>query len=185
MAQLTIQHLDNKTKQKAQYMYFANRDVTEIATALKIDPDTVRFYIFGVDGEGTDKNCWFQIKKGLKPTAIAIYLADKGHVLEQTAGLATEIVNFSLAQLRDAVVNGEHEPLNLDDLVKLSKIATDMDKMMRLESGQATDIIKEMGLSRAEAKEILANDPFAQDVVVEAEFSDLPWLKDEEVVGGE
>lgn len=176
MTDIAIQKIDRKTLNKAQLMYFGNREVTEIATALSIEPDTLRFYIFGVDGEGEDKNCWYQIKKNLKPTAIALYLKDKVHILEQTAGLALEIVNFSLANLRDLVINGEHEPLSLDDMSKLSKIAVDMDKMYRLESGLATDTIEHMGLSRAQAKEILANDPFAQDIEVEA--VELPWLNE-------
>lgn len=179
MTDISIQRLDRKTINKAQLMYFGNREITEISTALSIEPDTLRFYIFGVDGEGEDKNCWYQIKKNLKPTAIALYLKDKVHILEQTAGLALEIVNFSLANLRDAVVNGEHDPLSLDDMTKLSKIVVDMDKMYRLESGLATDTIEHMGLSRAQAKEILANDPFANDVEVES--VDLPWLNEEAV----
>lgn len=176
MNDIILQKLDRKTLNKAQLMYFGNREITEIATALSVDPDTLRFYIFGVDGEGNDKNSWYQIKKNLKPTAIALYLKDKAHILEQTAGLALEILNFSLANLRDAVVNGEHEPLNLDDMNKLSKIAVDMDKVYRLESGLATEQIEHMGLSRAQAKEILANDPFAS--AIEVESVELPWLSD-------
>lgn len=178
MSDLIIQKLDRKVVNKAQLMYFGNRELTEIATALSIDPDTLRFYIFGVDGEGTEKNSWYAIKKNLKPTAIALYLKDKAHILEQTAGLALEILNYNLANLRDAVVNGEHEPLTLDDMTKLAKIAVDMDKVYRLESGLATEHIDMMGLSRAEAKEILANDPFANDV--ETTVVELPWLKYEE-----
>lgn len=176
--EITIQKLDKKTVTKAQLMYFGNRELTEIATALSIDPDTLRFYIFGVDGEGEEKDCWYQIKKNLKPTAIALYLKDKAHILEQTAGLALEILNFSLANIRDAIINGEHEPLSLDDMTKLSKIAVDMDKVYRLESGLATEHIDMMGLSRAEAREILANDPFAN--AIEVESVELPWLKDEQ-----
>jgi hypothetical protein len=177
MSDVILQKLDRKTINKAQLMYFGNREITEIATALSVDPDTLRFYIFGVDGEGSDKNSWYQIKKNLKPTAIALYLKDKAHILEQTAGLALEILNFSLANLRDAVVNGEHEPLNLDDMSKLSKIAVDMDKVYRLESGLATEQIEHLGLSRAEAREVLSNDPFAKDTF-EVDSVELPWLKE-------
>ncbi len=159
-------------------MYFGNRELTEIATALSVEPDTLRFYVFGVDGEGEEKDSWYQIKKNLKPTAIALYLKDKVHILEQTAGLALEILNFSLSNLRDRVANGEEDPLTIDDMTKLSKIVTDMDKVYRLESGLATDTIEHMGLSRAQAREILANDPFAQDIEIEA--VELPWLTGEE-----
>jgi len=178
--QIAIQKLDRKTLNKAQLMYFGNREVTEIATALSVEPDTLRFYIFGVDGEGADKNCWYQIKKNLKPTAIALYLKDKVHILEQTAGLALEILNKSLSDLRDRVNNDEDsEVLTIDDMTKLSKIVTDMDKMYRLESGLATETIEHMGLSIAGAKEILANDPFAN--AVEVESIELPWLNEDTV----
>lgn len=177
MNQVVIQKIDRKTINKAQLMYFGNRELTEIAAALSIEPDTLRFYIFGVDGEGEEKDCWYQIKKNLKPTAIALYLRDKVHILEQTAGLALDILNFSLSNLRDRVQSGEEEPLSIDDMTKLSKIVTDMDKVYRLESGMATETIEHMGLSRAQAREILANDPFTNDVEVES--IELPWLNDE------
>ena len=175
---MLIQKLDRKTVNKAQLMYFGNRELTEIATALSIEPETLRFYIFGTDDDGTEKSCWYQIKKNLKPTAIALYLKDKAHILEQTAGLALEILNHSLSNLRESVLSGEHDPLNLDDMTKLAKIAVDMDKVYRLESGLATEHIDMMGLSRAEAKEILANDPFAQDI--EMAPIELPWLTPDE-----
>jgi hypothetical protein len=50
-----------------------------------------------------------------------------------------------------------------------------MDKMVRLESGQATELIEHMGLSLGEAREIIASDPFAE--AVEAEYKIMPpWL---------
>lgn len=180
MNDIVIQKLDRKIRDKAQLLYFSGKDVTEVASILSIEPDTLRFYVFGVDGEGQEKNCWYQIKKNLKPTAITVFLKDKAHVFEDSAGVALQILNHSLTNLRDAIINGDHEPLSIDDMTKMSKIVGDMDKLYRLEAGLATEKIEHMGLSRTQAKEILANDPFASDVI-EADFSSLPWLKDEEV----
>lgn len=178
MNEIVLQKVDRKTINKAQLMYFGDRPVEEIAMVLSIEPATLRYYIFGEDGDGTDKNSWYQIKKRLNPTAIALYLKDKVHVLEQTAGIGLEILNVSLGRLRDTVNDPDSEIiLSIDDMGKLAKIVVDMDKMVRLESGQATELIEHMGLSRAEAKEILANDPFANDIEVES--VELPWLAEE------
>ncbi len=179
MNQIVLQKLDRKTFAKAQLMYFGDRSVEEIAMVLAIEPETLRYYIFGEDGDGTDSNSWYKIKKRLNPTAMAIYLKDKVHVLEQTAGIGLEILNVSLGRLRDTVNDPDSEViLSIDDMGKLAKIVVDMDKMVRLESGQATELIEHMGLSRAEAKEILANDPFAQEAV-EVDSIELPWLAEE------
>lgn len=178
MTGITIQKLDKKTVTKAQLMYFGDYDITEIAASLSIEPDTVRFYVYGTDGEGKEENCWYQIKKKLKPTAIAIFLKDKAHVFEQTSGLALDLLNRSLVKMREEQNSEDAPKLSLDDMTKLAKIAVDMDKLYRLESGLATEQIDHMGLSIAQAKEVLANDPFANDV--EVEFEELPWLKNEE-----
>ena len=172
---VTIQKLDKDTFTKAQLMYFGGREVTEIATVLSIEPETLRFYIFGEDGDGKESYTWHAIKRKLNPTAMALYLKDKVGVLEQTAGIGVEILSFSLGQLRDSVRSGE-VVLTVDEIAKIGKVVVDLDKMVRLESGTATELIEHMGLSRAEAREILESDPFAQDVEVEA--IELPWLKE-------
>lgn len=172
-----IGKLSKRDYQRAQLLYFGHKEVSEICTVLSIDAETVRFYIFGEDGNGTDPTSWMAIRKKLNPTAMALYLKDKVGVLEQTAGIGLEILNKSLGDLRDAVNNDEAK-LTVDDMAKLAKIVVDMDKMVRLESGMATDIIDHMGLSIAEAREIMANDPFAQ--AVQVEYTELPWLSDEQ-----
>jgi hypothetical protein len=178
MTDLTIQKLTKKQKEQLRWLYLGNYEPLDIATKLHIELDTVRFFIFGQDGDGKDPTCLFQIKKGMSSTAISAYIADKCAVLDQTAGIALNILNSALVNLQKEVVDGKE--LNLDDLKKLSGIVVEMDKLVRLESGQATETIQHMGLTTAEAREILAQDPFA---AIEAEFKEveaaLPWLKDE------
>lgn len=176
MSEIILQKLSKKELDKAQLMYFGGQDLTTISSVLKIEQETLRFYIFGLSGNGTEKNSWYAIKKNLKPTVISLYLQDKIGVLEQTAGIALEIVNSSLVALRDRVNSGESDPLTVDEIAKMAKIVVDLDKMYRLESGIATELIEHHGLSIAEAKEVLANDPFAKDV--DAEYVELPWLKE-------
>ncbi len=176
MTELMLQKVSKKDLDKAQLMYFGGQELTTISSVLKIEPETLRFYIFGLDGNGDQKDSWFAIRKRMKPTAISLYLQDKVGILEQTAGVALEIVSTSLKRLRDEVESGVAEPLTIDEIAKMAKIVVDLDKMYRLESGIATELIEHHGLSIAEAKEVLANDPFAKDI--DAEFVELPWLKD-------
>lgn len=176
MSEIILQKLSKKELDKAQLMYFGGQELSTISSVLHIEPDTLRFYIFGLSGNGTEKNSWYSIKKTMKPTAISLYLQDKIGVLEQTAGVAIEIVNCSLVRLRDAIVSGEADPLTVDEIGKIAKVAVDLDKMYRLESGIATELVEHHGLSIAEAKEVLANDPFANAIPVESVV--LPWLEE-------
>jgi hypothetical protein len=179
MSDVVIQKLTQKQKDSIRWMYFGNYEITEISAKTSIDIDTIRFFVFGIDGTGADKTCLYQIKKNMSSTAISSFLADKASVLEQTCGVALAILNRSLMDLQKEVNTGKE--LSLDDMKKLSSIVTEMDKLVRLESGLATETIQHMGLSRAEAREILANDPFAQEAI-EVEFKDttLPWLEEKE-----
>lgn len=157
-------------------MYFSDVDINDIAMTLNVDPSTIRFYVFGLDEQGTLPTCWFQLKKRLKPTAMAMYLKDKVGVMEQVGGISVEIVTMALGRIRDELRSNDEYRLSVDEIGKISKIAVDMDKMVRLESGQATELIEHMGLSLGEAREIIASDPFAE--AIEAEFKDLPpWLE--------
>lgn len=174
-----IQKLNKKKYDRAQMMYFSDMDVNEIAQALDVEPETIRFYVFGADEQGMIPTCWSQLKKKLKPTAMALYLKDKAAVMEQTGGVALEIVTMALGKVRDEMRTNPEYSLSIDEIGKISKIAVDMDKMVRLESGQATELIEHMGLSLGQAKEILASDPFAE--AIEAEFKEMPpWISDGE-----
>lgn len=174
---IELQKVSKKVLEQARNLYFSNKEINEICYALSIEPETLRFYIFGIDGDGKSPSCWSNIRKKLNPTVYSQYLKSKIDVLESVSGLSLELVTTSLTQLRDAVRSGE-KVLNVDEISKLAKVAVDMDKIVRLESGQATELINHMGLSRAEAREILENDPFAKDV--EVEFTELPWLNEGE-----
>lgn len=153
---------------------------------LNIEVDTVRFYVFGENGSGSNENCWYQIKKRLGPSTIAAYLHDKIGVLDKICGTATNIVTLNLSRLHQEMLDDPTKVLSLDDTKKLSGIYLDMDKVIRLESGQATQIIENIGLSRAEAIRVLSEDPFAQDVEVDQSditYLDHPENKKEEIIG--
>lgn len=182
MTEIVLQKLNKRDLDKARSMYFANCEINEICTTLSVDPETIRFYVFGEDGNGKNPTCWLNLRKKLNPTAMSMYLRDKVDILDMTAGVGVEILSTSLSRLRDLVRSGEKE-LNVDEISKLTKVVVDLDKIVRLEKGTATEINEFIGLTRAEAKNILENDPFAQAIPVES--VELPWLKDEEIKDGE
>lgn len=177
MSDIQIQKIDRKTKEKARLYYFGNYSLADISSILDIDMDTLRFYVFGENGSGSNEHCWFQLKKKLDPASIASYIKDKISVLDKTAGVALNIVNENLKRIQQEMLDDPTKVLSLDDTKKLASILVDMDKIVRLESGQATQIVENIGLTRAEAVRVLAEDPFAQAVEIdEADW----WEKEEE-----
>jgi len=176
---IEIQKLDRKTREKAKMLYLSDYSLQDIANICNIELDTVRFYVFGDNGTGSNESCWFQIKKKLGPASIAAYVAQKQDVLEKTAGLALNIINESLKRIQNAMDEDSSHVPSIDDIKKLSGIVTDMDKMVRLERGEATQITEHVGLTRAEAVRLLKEDPFAQDVVDEVQWYEVDEEKDD------
>lgn len=173
---MKIAKLTKKNYEKAQLLYFSGRDISEIAVALTVEPETLRYYIFGEDGDGKDKNTWYALKKQMNPTAMAIYLKDKVAILDQTAGVALEILSMGLFRLRQSLIDDPHAMIDIDSMSKLSSIQVNLDKVARLETGKATEIMEHMGLSLAEAREIMDSDPFA--LAIESEVVTVPWEGD-------
>lgn len=179
MSELQIQKLDRNKREECKMLYLSNHSLEDIAHIAQVDIKTVRFYVFGENGAGTNEHCWHQIKKKLGSASVAAYVAKKQNVLEKTAGLALNIINESLKRIQMAM---DEDPLHvptIQDVKMLSGIVTDMDKMVRLENGEATNITEHVGLTRAEAVRILKDDPFAQDVVEEANWWEVEESKDD------
>lgn len=154
-------------------MYFGDYELVDIAESLSTDLDTIRFYVFGENGTGSNEHCWYQLKKQLNPTSVATYIKDKISVLDKTAGMAMNIMNENLRRVQTQMLEDSSFTLSIDDTKKLAGIVVDMDKIVRLESGKATDIIDNIAhMSVADAKRILAEDPFAPQVI-EADFEEL------------
>lgn len=170
---IEIQKLDRKTKEQAKMMFLGDYDLYDISETLNINMDTLRFFVFGENGTGSNEKCWHQIKKKMNPTSIAVYLKDKVSVLDKTSGIALSIVTENLNRIKAKMDEDPSETLSIDDTRKLASIVVDMDKIVRLESGKATSIIEDISsISIADAKRILAEDPFSPEVV-EADFEEL------------
>ena len=164
--------LDRKTREQAKILYLADHDMVDICEKLDIDMPTLRFFVFGEDGKGGNEKCWFNIKKNINSVAISVYMKDKVAILNKTAGLALDILHENLIKTQEAMKSQEI-PLSIDDMKKLAGIVLDMDKMVRLESGMATEIVDEIKhMSLADARKILMDDTFAPRV--SEEKNDVP-----------
>lgn len=166
MTELEVSKLDRKTRDQAKILYLSDYDLGDICEKLNIEMKTLRFYIFGEDGRGTNEKCWFNIKKSVNSVVVSAYVRDKISVLDKTAGIALDILHTHLMKISQ----DDSAILSVDDLKKLAGIVVDMDKMVRLESGKPTDIVDEIKtMSLADARRILLEDPFAPEIV-EAEI---------------
>jgi hypothetical protein len=178
MNDITIQKLSKAQKESIRWLYLGNYEVTDIAAKLNIEPETVRFFIFGVDGKGESPTSLYQIKRKMSSTAISSFLIDRASVLDRIAGVTANIISKGLDDLNKQVLDGSKE-LNVVELKTLTDILGNLDKIVRLETGKATEHVQHLGLTVAEARELLQADPFA----VEAEFKEietkLPWLDKE------
>lgn len=173
-------HIPKKEREKAYLLYLGGREVTEISLALKLDLEALRHHIFGADGTGKDIDSWYHQKAVLRPSALAIYLHDKISILDSVAGMGIEILSDSLSHLRDQVKKKEII-LSAKEIGELSKVVTGIDKMVRLEKGESTEIHQFLGLSVEESRAIIQNDPFAVEVkgegeIIDAEYTKAPWL---------
>lgn len=156
--------------------YLADYSLEDIAELSGVTLDTVRFYVFGENGSGSNEACWFQIKKKLGPTAVSTFIKDKIGVLDKTSGLALSLVNENLKRIQYQFETDSNFVLTIDDTKKLAGILVDMDKIIRLESGKPTDIIDSVAsMTVADARRILLEDPFAPETeeIIEAEFEEV------------
>lgn len=179
LSEIEIQKLDRKTREKCKMLYLSDHSLEDIAMIANVSMDTVRFYVFGENGSGSNEACWFQIKKKLGSASIASYVLQKQDTLEKVAGKALNIIDEALSRIQRAMEEDASHIPSIDDLKKLSGIVTDTDKIVRLERGEATQITEHVGLTRAEAIRVLKDDPFAQDVVDEVQWWEVEDNKDD------
>ena len=85
------------------------------------------------------------------PASVAAFVKDKVASLEKTSGLALNIINENLKRIQQNMEEDSSHVLTIQDTKMLAGILSDMDKIIRLESGMATQIVENVGLSRAEA----------------------------------
>lgn len=152
--------LENKWE-VAKDMYFSNIPPTDIARELNIDINDLGHKVFGYDKSGNDPECWFQQRKKLDPRAFTHYIKTKGYVLTMAESRLVQKIVESAYTLPD-------ESLNLDDMSKAVEIVSKLDKIGRLEKGEATENIQiDAGFT---LRDIQNGKQISEDDVIDAEY---------------
>jgi hypothetical protein len=152
-----------KLKKQAKTMYFSGMECQTIAKALQIDEDVVQYWALGVNRKGQDKHTWFQLREKNTDTVIDLFIKKKYDQLEKTGGIALALIQDGLLTIKDEVESGLKK-LSVGEIRSIAEVIASLDKIARLESGQATEIINKTGLTPQQAKQILENDPFSMGI---------------------
>lgn len=153
-------------------MYLSGYLVDEICIKLNLNLKDVNSWVFGNDGKGTASNCWLVTKSQVDDCSIAAYVLNKQDVFERTTGLALKCLTKSLHRLNERINEGQD--LDVDEISKIAGVVEKMDRIGRLEAGEATTIIHNTGLSPERIREIINNDPISD--VVEVQYTELEDL---------
>ena len=151
---------DKALRERARLLYYGNILPEVIAHTFKIDIDELNYLIMGPDGRGTNVQCWYRQKKELTPTSIVAFIADKVNVLENTSGLAHEILTTNLQRIRKQQMADDEIVYSVKEMESIAKIFIEMDKVTRLEKGEATEITRKVGLTPKELMGVFAKDKF-------------------------
>ena len=120
------------------YMRFESND--KIARDLKLPKDTVRTWIFGQNGNEGFRHKRDRVTKEIITEATNTYKQRKAEYLP-------EILEVSIALVLNAVKNRAltmtEEPVTLSEARTISDLISNLDKLQRLDAGEATDILEE------------------------------------------
>lgn len=150
---------NKQIREKAKLLYLGGYDPESIARIVNSHPDDIGKLIWGEDGTGQNKACWIQLKARMQPTAISAYLVEKSHIFDRTTGLALKILTSNLEKLVEYHADPSTPPMKPDELAMIASVVTNMDKICRLETGKATQIVQQIGLTPEAARKILEDDP--------------------------
>jgi len=150
----------SKLKRQAKTMYFSGMEIESINRAINIDEDVLRYWILGTNRKGDQKTCWFRMREANTDTVIDLFIKKKYDQLEKTGGIALSLIQDGLLTIKDEVESGLKK-LSVGEIRSIAEIIASLDRIARLESGQATEIINQSGLTPQQAKKILQDDPFA------------------------
>jgi len=152
-----------KLRKQAKVMYFSGMEVDTISRAIAIEPDVLQYWILGTNRRGDQKTCWFRLREANTDTVIDLFIKKKYDQLEKTGGIALVLIQDGLLTIKDEVESGLKK-LSVGEIRSIAEIISCLDKIARLESGQATEIINKTGLTPQQAKKILEKDPFAMGI---------------------
>lgn len=165
---------------RAKDLYFSYTPFNDIAKELGVSSATV--------SEWRKKESWDLTRDGIERGILEDAFGARRMTLSRITKLSTDLLEKSLKRLADRV-----EPPTLAEAEKLSIIVGNLDKILRLDMGKATDNVNVQSTVSHTVEEIrarLASDPvlgFAIEQAgqpkrieaVEATFTQLPELLDE------
>lgn len=142
---------------KAKDLYFQYVPAKHIASQLKLSTTTLQRWISGKSAKGVDKNVektWkYQREQAKKQTL--------GDAIESNDFHIQRIYRSALPIIARSVESLERETLGMDDLRKLTEVVTSIDKLLRLNANQPTDITKTVhSLSLDQVRKFMDDDPF-------------------------
>jgi len=158
-----------KMWKQAHIVYLATPVITveELQHLTGLPKEELQLKIFGKDGKGGDHLSWFYVKSHITDAAMVSVMADQRAVVENTGKIALNIIATSLRRINDKLAQDDDYIVEIDDLAKIAGIFEKMDKLVRLDNGQATEIVQSMKLSyeqKVNISKVLGNDPFIVDV---------------------
>lgn len=164
----------SNVRDQAKILYLSDYTVEDICSKLNIPVDQLENLIYGLSGDGSDPNSWMYQKNRMTNTSIAAFVVDKLAVFDRINGLASTVLGKQMARLLERTNDPTSESLDVSDMQKIADIIHKIDRIARLENGEATDIIKRVGLTPEEARQIIKEDPIANaDDIDLAEYREL------------
>ena len=83
---------------------------------------------------------------------------DRAAFFDTVSNMSISIVRKNLWKLKKFADDPDSMPIPIDDLNKLTSIFTAIDKVARLERGEATSIVRHVGLTPDEAMKVIEAD---------------------------
>ena len=133
----TMTHIVKSKINQARHMYFSGLSIPDIAETLELPTDVLSEYAFGNDRMGLDPDCWYKQRSQLKGNEYVHYVKAKTHILDIAEAALNKKVHDSALDLA-----ANPDALSLDDMEKASRIAERLNRISRLEKGEATERVE-------------------------------------------
>lgn len=155
----------------ARHMYYSGISVKDISEELDLPINELGLLIFGFDKTGNDPECWYRIKKDRNQNSFVTYRKVKGFLLSEAEAAIGQKVAISAVAISE-----DPAPLSLADTKIATEIMEKLDKMGRLERGEATEHVRvDQGMTLREIKNGVRIDAQDEedDDTIEAEYSPI------------
>lgn len=119
-------------------MYYSGITPTDISAELNIPISELRKHIFGHDERGHDADCWYVQRQKQDPDDVVPFVRARYHVLSQVDASLLKKVLQSARELCDP----SNPDFSLEEMNMATQIIERLNKMFRLEKGEATEQVQ-------------------------------------------